>query len=244
MTNVHNNGDFSTDVYMEEIERGLKERVVEAAGQRFNTDHSLMLSPETQGGNQFDRMKRLGIIPSMNAPYLVEPKPVGDDPHKVSPASQVELLANAWGKERVMRMLPVKSLIKAGFHPTSESDRWYYPASYPFWILEKLTTRKDDKFGQVWGPDERVTRQEALWMKTNWAAAYTGDQKDLGSIEPGKLADLVIIDKDYMTIPDESIHSIQVEMTIIGGKVIFDASKGRPPFPGADLPSVAATAAH
>jgi hypothetical protein len=143
-----------------------------------------------------------------------------------------------------MKMLPVKSLIKAGFHPTSEADRWYYPASYPFWILEKLITRKDDKFGLVWGTEERVSRQEALWMKTNWAAAYTGDQKDLGTIEPGKLADLVVIDKNYMTIPEDDIHKIQVEMTLVGGKIVFDASQGRPPLPGADLPSAAGTASR
>ena len=129
-------------------------------------------------------------------------------------------------------MLPVKSLIQAGFKPTSESDSWYFPASYPFWHLEKLVTRKDDKFGVVWGPDERVSRQEALWMKTNWAARYTGDEQDMGTIEPGKLADLVVLDQDYMSIPEDKISEIEVLLTMIGGKVVFDAAKGRLPRPG------------
>jgi len=239
MTNVHNNGDMSTDIYLDEIEKGLKDRVIESYGQRFGTDHSLMLSPKTPQGDQFERMKKLGIIPSMNAAYLLEPKPVGDDPSKASPLSQVEILSMQWGKERVFRMLPVKTLIQAGFKPTSESDRWYYPASYPFWIMEKLITRKDDKYGAVWGPQDRVTRQEALWMKTNWAAAYTGDEKELGTIEPGKWADLVILDKDYLTVPEDEISKIKPLMTLINGRVVYDASKGRVPLPGENLPSAA-----
>ena len=136
-------------------------------------------------------------------------------------------------------MLPAKSLIRAGLKPTAESDRWYFPASYTPWILEKLVTRKDDKFGIVWGPEERVSRQEALWMKTNWAARYSGDERDLGTIEPGKLADLVVLDKDYMAVPEDDISKIQVLQTLIGGKVVYDASRDQVPRPGEDLPSVA-----
>jgi len=225
VTNVHNNGDLSTDVYLTEIEKGLREKIVDAYGQRFNSDHGLLLTRETPQGNQFERMKKVGLIPSLNAGYLLEPKPVGDNPKEPSPASQVELLSMQWGKERVFKMLPAKSLIAAGFKPTSESDRWYYPASYPLWLLEKLITRKDDKFGVVWGSEERVNRREALWMKTNWAARYTGDERELGTLEPGKLADLVVLDKDYMSVPEDDISEIRVVMTVIGGKVVFDASR-------------------
>ena len=54
-------------------------------------------------------------------------------------------------------------------------------------------TRKDAE-GRVWNADEKITRREALYMATNWAADYTGDEKILGTIEPGKLANLVVID--------------------------------------------------
>ena len=237
-SNVHNNGDLSTDAYLSELEKGLRERVVEAYGQRFVTDHGLMLTPETPAGKQFERMKKLGIIPSLNVGHLMEPMPVGSDLHKAAPTTQVENLSHQWGRERVFKMLPAKSLIRAGLKPTAESDRWYFPASYPPWILEKLVTRKDDKFGVVWGPEERVSRQEALWMKTNWAARYSGDETDLGTIEPGKLADLVVLDKDYMNVPEDDISKIQVLQTLIGGKVVYDASRGQLPRPGEDLPSV------
>ncbi len=234
ITNTHNNGDLSTDAFLTEIEKGLKERVIEAYGQRFGTDHSLMLTPRTPQGNQFERMKNVGIVPSLNAGQLLGPEGTAYEEAAAdgTPATRVEVLSMVWGKDRVARMLPAKSLIRAGLKPTSESDSAIYPKSYPLWLLEKLVTRKDDKLGIVWGPNERVTRQEALWMKTNWAAAYTADQKDLGSLEPGKQADLVVLDKDYMTVPEDDISEIKVLMTLIGGKLIYDASRDNIPIPG------------
>lgn len=230
-SNVHNLGDLSTDAYLTEVEKGLQDRLYESTGQRFATDHSLMLAPQTPGGNQFERMKKLGVIPSMNPRKLLGADPYGrgDDPN--SPLNELDILTMGWGREKVAKMLPVKSLIKAGFKPTSESDSWYFPASYPLWHIEKLITRKDDQYGVVWGPDERVSRQEALWMKTNWAASYTGDERDLGTIEPGKLADLVILDQDYMSVPEDEISEIEVLITMINGKVIYDATKERLPRP-------------
>ena len=86
----------------------------------------------------------------------------------------------------------------------------------------KAITHKGDKDGRVWNPDERVTRQEALWMSTNWSAETVGDGDKLGSIEPGKLADLVVLERDYMTVPEDEISDIAIEMTIVGGKVVFE----------------------
>ncbi len=77
-------------------------------------------------------------------------------------------------------------------------------------------------------------------MKTNWAARYSGDENDLGTIEPGKLADLVVLDKDYMTVPEDDISNLQILTTVIGGKVVYDADRdGRLPRPGENLPGIA-----
>jgi len=94
--------------------------------------------------------------------------------------------------------------------------------------LERLITRKEEGRDSVRGPDERVTRQEALWMKTNWAAYYSGEEELLGTIEPGKLADLVVLDKDYLTVPADEISEIKVLMTMIGAKVIFQDDSFNP----------------
>lgn len=58
-------------------------------------------------------------------------------------------------------------------------------------------------------------------MKTIWAAGYVGDEKKLGSLEAGKLADLVVLDGDYMTVPEDRIDDLKVMMTIVGGKVVY-----------------------
>ena len=67
-----------------------------------------------------------------------------------------------------------------------------------------------------------MSREEALWMKTNWAAYYTGDEKVLGTIEPGKLADLVVIEGDYTTVPEDDISEMPIVMTVVGGKVVHE----------------------
>jgi predicted amidohydrolase YtcJ len=61
-----------------------------------------------------------------------------------------------------------------------------------------------------------------------WNAAYLSfDEEVKGSIEPGKLADLVIIDRDYLTCPEDEIKDIQVLQTIVGGKVVYDSSSSQ-----------------
>ena len=93
-----------------------------------------------------------------------------------------------------------------------------------FWRFEKAITRKDDKYKRVWNPKEAVTRKEALWMATVYGAEHIGEQDRLGSIEVGKLADLVVVDRDYMSVPDDDISEIQTLFTMVGGKVVYEES--------------------
>ncbi len=79
-------------------------------------------------------------------------------------------------------------------------------------------TRKYD--GQVWQPEERIDRVHALKMYTRWAAEYVRKPDKLGSLEEGKLADLLVIDRDYFTIPEDEILKIRPLMTMVGGRMI------------------------
>ncbi|MCH8267571.1 MAG: amidohydrolase family protein, partial [Acidobacteria bacterium] len=110
---------------------------------------------------------------------------------------------------------PVKSMLDAGVKVVFEMDR----DDYVWHDLEIFITRTDDE-GNVWGPHEAVDRVTALKMITRWAAVYVlrGDQ--LGSIEPGKLADLAVLDRDYMTIPETEISEIRSRMTVMDGKIV------------------------
>ena len=75
--------------------------------------------------------------------------------------------------------------------------------------------------GEVIHPEERLTREQALRMYTQWAAYMQHSERDRGSIETGKLADLVIIDRDYLTCPEDEIRSIEPVMTMAGGRVTY-----------------------
>jgi predicted amidohydrolase YtcJ len=76
--------------------------------------------------------------------------------------------------------------------------------------------------GSVFYPEERVTREQALRMYTNGAAWIQFAEKERGSIEPGKLADLVVIDRDYLTCPEDQIRAIEPLMTMVGGKAVYN----------------------
>ena len=86
----------------------------------------------------------------------------------------------------------------------------------------KWVTRLDDR-GRQLDPAEKVSREEALYMYTLWAAAYSGEQDILGSIEPGKLADLVVLGGDYLTFPETELDKLRVLMTVMGGQVVHEA---------------------
>jgi cytosine/adenosine deaminase-related metal-dependent hydrolase len=75
--------------------------------------------------------------------------------------------------------------------------------------------------GKVWGAQERVDKPTALRMVTSWAAEYVLKPDQLGMIQQGKLADLLVLDRDYLTIPDDDISEIQPLLTVMDGKIVF-----------------------
>jgi predicted amidohydrolase YtcJ len=74
------------------------------------------------------------------------------------------------------------------------------------------------------GPSETITREQALRLWTLNGAWMTFDEKTKGSIEPGKLADLVVISKDYLSCPVDEIKDIEALATIVGGRVVYQNS--------------------
>jgi len=85
------------------------------------------------------------------------------------------------------------------------------------------------KDGSVFYPDQRMSRAEALRSYT-WNNAYAAFEENLkGSLEPGKLADVTVLSRDIMTIPEDEIPATDVVYTIVGGKVMFDRGKGVQP---------------
>ncbi len=89
--------------------------------------------------------------------------------------------------------------------------------------MQKWITRLDDK-GRLINPEEKINRREALSMYTLWAARYSGEQETLGSIEPGKLADLVVLGGDFMTFPENDLDKLRILMTVVGGRIVHEAA--------------------
>lgn len=88
----------------------------------------------------------------------------------------------------------------------------------PFYLMWLSATRKYD--GEVWQPEERIDRVQALKMYSTWASEYVLKEDKLGSLEEGKFADLLVIDRDYFTIPLDDILKIRPLMTMVGGKMV------------------------
>ena len=115
-----------------------------------------------------------------------------------------------------------KKYLEAGLRPTLEADTGEEVRGEPLWTIEKAVTRRVDGSSRVWGPEQRLSRQDALRMKTLWSAVAVGDEKKLGSLEVGKLADFVVLGGDYLAIPEEQISDLPVLMTVVGGKLTYE----------------------
>ena len=88
----------------------------------------------------------------------------------------------------------------------------------PFFQLWQVVTRKFD--GKVWQPEERIDRVHAMKLWTSWAAEYVTKPDQLGTLEVGKFADLLVIDRDYFTVPVDDILKVHPLMTMLGGKMV------------------------
>lgn len=97
-------------------------------------------------------------------------------------------------------------------------------ASYnPFTALQWFLDGKTVSGTAVRGPEETPSRENALRLYTRGSAWFSFDEDKRGSLEPGKLADLAVLLKDYMTVPVDQIGSIESLLTMVGGKVVYAA---------------------
>ena len=108
--------------------------------------------------------------------------------------------------------------IKWGFHTDTTEVNQYKP----FTTLWFAVTGK--MLGGRVVNHQTITREEALIAHTRSNSYFVMHENDLGSIQPGKLADLVVMDRDYLTIPADQIKEIKPVMTMVGGKVVYDAA--------------------
>jgi len=123
------------------------------------------------------------------------------------------------------RAVPSRWLLDTlGFEGTAAGTDNQVNILNPFVGLYIMVTRKDPT-GKVYGADQALTREEALRLYTNAGPYYTFDERRKGSIEVGKLADMVVLSADYLTVPEERIKDIKVVQTIVNDKVVYVAAE-------------------
>ena len=127
----------------------------------------------------------------------------------------------AYGAERLDRMFALRSFLDAGIRPTQASD--YPPGPFePMMALQSEVTRTDMK-GTTWGAKQRISVEEAIRVGTLHGAYASFEERLKGSIETGKLADLVVLGRDPLKEDPATLVSIPVERTMVGGSWVYEA---------------------
>ncbi len=132
-----------------------------------------------------------------------------------------------YGPERVRWSYPAKSYIANGVIEAAGSDVPVTPLS-PWWGIWAAVARKELATGEVLASEERLTITQALRLYT-YNGAYAGfEEKTKGTLEPGKLADFIMVDRDVLSVPTDQLKDVQVLDTYVGGALVSHAATGVP----------------
>ena len=132
---------------------------------------------------------------------------------------------SVYGADAANQIAPVKSAIQAGIKVGLEEEMGYNLAREnaqvrSMWLVaQPFLTRKTNR-GQDIAPHEAIDRNTLMKMATTWASEYVLREEHIGSLEPGKLADLVVWNKDYFTVPQADLGTVYPVMTVLGGKTL------------------------
>ncbi len=130
------------------------------------------------------------------------------------------------GTEAARRAPPVNTAKRIGVPVGAGTDAHRVASYNPFTALQWFLDGKTVGGVALRGAEETPTRADALRFYTIGSAWFSRDEKNRGSLEPGKLADLSVLSKDYLTVPVEQIGTVESLLTIVGGKIVYAA----PPF--------------
>lgn len=192
---VHANGDVAIGMVLKAYERVLKRHP--HPDPRPRIEHCTLVNPSLLA-----RMAAIGAIP---APFY----------------TYVHFHGNKWaayGQKRLQWMFAHRSFLDHKIRVAGSSD--YVPGPYePLMAIQSMVTRKDFE-GRVWGPNQRISVDEALRVCTINGAYASFEEKIKGSITAGKLADFVILAEDPHEVEPDEIKHIPVVRTVIGGRTV------------------------
>ncbi|MEZ4613428.1 MAG: amidohydrolase family protein [Caldilineaceae bacterium] len=127
------------------------------------------------------------------------------------------------GRDRAANYKPAHKFLDHGIPLAANSDIPSTVSQNPFPGLYALVTRRNN-VGTLVAPDQALTRTEALHAYTTGGTWLTREETLKGTLTPGKVADICVIDRDYFTVPDAEIKDIQVVMTMVDGRVVYTAT--------------------
>src|SRR5579872_1525736 len=196
---VHVVGDRGIDQVLDAFEAADGEKSIK--DRRFILIHGSLILPE-----QMERAKRLGVRVDFQNVFMWDK------------AATVERFL---GKAVADRAVPTRTLIeKLGIDSLGAGTDFPVNTINPFINIYIMVTRKDPN-GHVYGPNEAISREQALRLYTSAASHYMFEEDKKGSIEPGKLADLAVLSADPLTVPEDQIRDIKADLTVVDGKVVF-----------------------
>ncbi|MHB0769041.1 amidohydrolase [Bradyrhizobium sp. 5.13L] len=196
---VHVVGDLGIDQVLDAFEAADKEKSIR--DRRFTLIHASLIRPE-----QMERARRLGVRVDLQNVFMWDK------------AATVERFL---GRATADRAVPTRTLIeKMGIESLGAGTDFPVNPMNPFLNMYIMVTRKNPD-GVAYGPSEAISREQALRLYTSAAARSTFDEGRKGTLEPGKLADMVVLSADYLTVADDQIKDIKADVTIVGGKIVF-----------------------
>lgn len=199
---MHMNGDAAADQALAAIDKAVRKHGMRDARPVFV--HASWLRPD-----QIEKMKACGAIPSFLPSGIV---PGGD--------SVVKL----WGPERAAGAMAARTFLRAGLPFTFSHDAPVSPQPWILALVDAGTNRRSGS-GQVIGPDERISPYDGLRAVTALAAFQLKEEKSKGTLEPGKLADLVILASNPLKVEPTTIKDIAVIETIKEGRTVYAAGR-------------------
>jgi predicted amidohydrolase YtcJ len=193
---IHANGDVTIDMVLQAYEKVLAKSP--RLDTRHRIEHCSLVNPDL-----LRRIKAIGAIPT---PFWTYAHYHGEK-------------WKEYGPEKMQWMFAHKSFLETGIPVPGASD--YGPGPFePLMAIQSMVTRKDYN-GNVWGPRQKVTVDEALTIATINGAHASHEENMKGSITVGKLADFVMLEKDPHDVNPDEIKDIRIVRTVVGGKTMY-----------------------
>jgi len=203
---AHTAGGGATDVLLDAYEEANKDKPIK--GRRFTVTHGNFPSPEA-----IERAAKLGVAFDCQPQWYYFDGPA---------------LRPVFGPSRLKQFQPLRSMLEKGVVVAGGSDhmirfdsRDAINAYNPYWAMWMTITRQTVD-GTPINPDEALSRQQALRLWTLNSAYLTFEETMKGSIEPGKLADFVVVNEDFLNCPVERIKDMRALLTVVDGRTVYE----------------------